>query len=83
MTSSSRTAGHVIRAGAIYPMTGEDEVLRSLALADGRIVSASKDPHGLDHLISSNTVVIDDPLLTVLPGLIDTHSPDICGSQHR
>jgi predicted amidohydrolase YtcJ len=67
-------ANHVIRAGAIYSMTSQNEVYRSLALRDGRIVALDKGAHGLDGLISQSTIVVDDPALTVLPGFIDTHT---------
>jgi predicted amidohydrolase YtcJ len=69
-----RLADMVIRAGAIYPMTPDANVYRSVALRDGVIVETGSSPHDLDELISDGTRVIDDPTLTVLPAFNDTHN---------
>jgi hypothetical protein len=68
------TADRVVRAGAIYSMTGPDHVFRSLAIRDGRIAAIGKAATGLDALIGPTTCVLDVPSLTILPGFIDTHT---------
>jgi predicted amidohydrolase YtcJ len=70
----SRLADQVIRAGAIYSMAEDRAVYRAIALRDEWIVAVSDDPHGLDALITSGTHVVDDPGLTLLPALYDTHN---------
>ena len=67
-------ADTIIRAGAIYSMAGDRAVYRAIALHDEWIVAVSDDPHGLDGLVSSGTRVLDDPTLTLLPALYDTHN---------
>jgi predicted amidohydrolase YtcJ len=68
-----RLADIVIRAGAIYSMAADRAVYRAIALRDEWIVAVSHDPHGLDGLVTSGTRVVDDPALTLLPALYDTH----------
>lgn len=68
------TADRVIRAGAIYPMTGPGVALRSIAIRSGRIMAVGKAPGDLDAHIGPTTCVLDAPSLTVLPGFIDTHT---------
>jgi predicted amidohydrolase YtcJ len=72
-TGGPRLADTVIRAGAIYSMAGARAVHRAVAVRDEWIVAVSDDPHGLDGLITAGTQVVDDPGLTVLPALDDTH----------
>lgn len=67
-------ADQVIRAGAIYSMAEDRAVYRAIALRDEWIIAISSDPRGLDALISSGTHVVDDPTLTLLPALYDTHN---------
>jgi predicted amidohydrolase YtcJ len=69
-----RRADQVIRAGAIYSMAADRAVYRAIALRDEWIVAVSSDPHGLDGLISSGTHIVDDPTLTLMPALYDTHN---------
>jgi predicted amidohydrolase YtcJ len=73
-TDTPRLADQVIRVGAIYSMAEDRAVYRAIALRDEWIVAVSGDPHGLDGLISSGTHVVDDPGLTLLPALYDTHN---------
>lgn len=89
MTSSSLPAGAsptladlVIRAGAIYAMTEDRKCFRSLAIRGEWIVAASEDPHGLDSLISAGTRVLDNPELTLLPAVEDTHNHLILAAQN-
>ena len=64
----------LIRAGAIYSMARDRGVYRSIVLRGGRIVALSSGPNGLDGLISSDTRIVDDASLTLLPAFIDTHN---------
>jgi predicted amidohydrolase YtcJ len=64
----------VIRAGAVYSMAANRSVYRAVALRDEWIVAVSADPHGLDGLVSSDTRVIDEPGLTILPTFDDDHN---------
>jgi predicted amidohydrolase YtcJ len=64
----------VIRAGRIYTMATAESVQRALATRDGLIVAMSDTPDGLDRLVSSQTRVVDDPALTILPAFNDTHN---------
>ncbi len=73
-TSGPRLADLIIRAGTIYSMADDRAVYRAIAVRDEWIVAVSDDPHGLDGLMLSGTQVVDDPGLTVLPALYDTHN---------
>jgi predicted amidohydrolase YtcJ len=64
----------VIRAGAIHTMAQGPAEMRSIAIGGGKILSVGQAVHDLDGLIGSQTQVIDDPSLTLLPGFIDTHT---------
>jgi predicted amidohydrolase YtcJ len=57
----------------VYSMAADRAVYRAIAVRDERIVAVSEDPHGLDGLIMLGTQVVDDPGLTLLPALYDTH----------
>ncbi len=72
----------VIRAGAIYSMAEDRICFRALAIRDEWIVAASEEPHGLDGLISAETLVLDDPGLTLLPALEDTHNHFLLAAQN-
>jgi predicted amidohydrolase YtcJ len=63
----------VLRAGAVYSMAADRNIYRAIALRDEWIVAVSADPHGIDGLISSDTWVIDEPGLTILP-TFDVHA---------
>jgi predicted amidohydrolase YtcJ len=63
----------LVKAGRIYAMDERHSTLRSLAVRDGWIVAASDEPDGLNSLASSDTAVLDDPELTVLPAFFDIH----------
>ncbi|HLZ59551.1 MAG TPA: amidohydrolase, partial [Ktedonosporobacter sp.] len=80
--SLPRLADLIIRAGAIYAMTPERQVFRAIAVRDEWIVAVSEDPHGLDSLISEQTRVLDEPGLTLLPALEDTHNHFILAAQN-
>src|SRR5215472_5811055 len=71
--AAPRLADRVIRAGVIYSMAEDRAVYCAIALRDERIVAVSADPRGLDGLITTGTQVVDDPTLTLLPALCDSH----------
>jgi len=75
-------ADQVIRAGAIYSMAADRSIYRAIALRDEWIVAVSEDPHGLDGLISTDTRVIDEPGLTILPAFDDDHSHFILAAEN-
>jgi hypothetical protein len=62
---------YLIRAGAIYAMTGE--TYRSLGVRGAEIVAVSAEPGGLDDLAGTGTVTVDAGDLTVLPAFADSH----------
>jgi predicted amidohydrolase YtcJ len=68
----------VVKVGAIHPMTARNETdarrYRAMAVQGGRIVALTAEPDGVDALIGKDTVVIDDPELTVMPTFDDTHT---------
>src|SRR6516225_562848 len=72
--SVARLADTVIRAGAMYSMAADRKVYRAIALRDEWIVAVSEDPHGLDGLISTDTRVLDEPGLTIIPAFDDDHN---------
>lgn len=80
--SFPRLADLVIRGRAIYSMAADRAIYRALAIRDEWIVAASEDPHGLDGLITSETRIVDDPELTVLPAFDDTHNHFILAAQN-
>ena len=55
----------LIRAGAIYSVTGE--TYRSVGVRGAEIVAVSAEPGGLDDLAGQGTVAVDAGDLTVLP----------------
>ena len=61
----------LIRAGAIYSMTGE--VYRSVGLRGSEVAAVATEANGLDDLIGATTTVVDASDLTVLPAFIDSH----------
>lgn len=67
-------ADTVVRAKAVYDFSPANEDRRSIAIANGRIVKTSTEWDGCDGLIGTETEVISDPNLTVIPGLFDTHN---------
>ena len=73
-----RRADTVIKAGIIYSMAETREAdarsYRAMAVRNGRIVALTAEPDGADDLIGADTVVVDDPGLTVLPTCDDTHT---------
>jgi predicted amidohydrolase YtcJ len=72
-SDSPRLADLIIKAGRIYAIDERRSTFRSLAVREGRIVAASDEPDGLDALASSETAVLEDPELTVLPAFFDIH----------
>lgn len=79
---SVRLADSVIRAGAIYSMADDRKVYRAIAIRDEWIVAVSEDPHGLDGLISTETRVIDETGLTILPPFDDDHNHFILAAEN-
>jgi predicted amidohydrolase YtcJ len=67
-------ADQIIRAGAIYSMAEDRKVYRDIAMRDEWIVAVSEDPHGLDGLVTTDTFVVDDPGLSIIPAFDDTHN---------
>jgi len=61
----------LIRAGAIHSMTGD--TYRSVGLRGAEIAAVSPEPHGLDDLAGSGTLVVDGGDLTLLPAFADSH----------
>jgi predicted amidohydrolase YtcJ len=62
---------YLIRASAIYSMTGE--TYRSVGVRGPEIVAMSADLYGLDDLAGSGTTVVDAGDLTLLPAFADSH----------
>jgi predicted amidohydrolase YtcJ len=62
---------YLIRAGAVHSMTGE--TYRSVGVRGAEIVAVSAESDGLDDLAESDTVVVDDGELTLLPAFADSH----------
>jgi predicted amidohydrolase YtcJ len=55
-------------------MAEDRAIYRAIAVRGAWIVAVSANPHGLDQLIVPGwTRIVDDPALTVLPALYDTH----------
>jgi predicted amidohydrolase YtcJ len=73
-----RHADMVIKAGGIHSMAETREAdarrCKAMAIRDGQIVPLAPEPDGADDLIGADTVVVDDPGLTVLPTCDDTHT---------
>jgi predicted amidohydrolase YtcJ len=63
-------------------MAANRSVYRAVALRDEWTVAVSADPHGLDGLISSDTRVIDEPGLTILPTFDDDHNHFILAAEN-
>ena len=80
-SATVRLADSVIRAGAMYSMAADRSIYRAIALRDEWIIAVSADPHGLDGLISTDTRVIDEPGLTILPAFDDTHNHFILAAE--
>ncbi|HEX6554800.1 MAG TPA: amidohydrolase [Ktedonobacteraceae bacterium] len=80
--ATARLADSVIRAGAIYSMAAGRKVYRAIAIRDEWIVAVSEDPHGLDGLVSTDTSVIDEPGLTLLPPYDDDHNHFILAAEN-
>lgn len=70
----SLNAETVVKAKVIYDFSPQQEDQKSMAISKGKIVATSADRHGCDAYIGDGTKVIDDPNLTVIPGLFDTHN---------
>ena len=64
----------ILRADEIYSMSSNRTVYREVAIRDSKIVAVSEEAGQLKNLQGTDTNVIDNPRLTVFPGLIDTHS---------
>ncbi|WP_042381112.1 amidohydrolase [Streptacidiphilus melanogenes] len=64
----------LIRAEAVHTLVPGQAPQRALAVRGDRIAALSRDPNGLDHLVTARTVVQDLPGATVLPAFDDTHT---------
>ena len=64
----------LIRAGAIYSMSLDRSVYRSIAIQGDHIVALSVAADGLNKLIGRATRIVDDSSLTLLPAFSDTHN---------
>lgn len=73
----------VIRAGAIYSMSFDRAVYRSIAIQDDHIVALSVAADGLNKLIGPATRIVDDTSLTLLPAFIDTHNHLLEATRNR
>lgn len=73
----------LIRAGAIYSMAPDRAVYRSIVLRNDCIVALSPTPEGLDGLIASETRIVDDSSITLLPAFIDTHNHLLEATRNR
>ena len=62
---------YLIKAGTIHSMTGD--TYRSVGLRGAEIAAVSPEPHGLDDLAGSSTLVVDGGDLTLLPAFADSH----------
>jgi predicted amidohydrolase YtcJ len=63
-------------------MAADRSSYRAIALREEWIVAASADPHGLDGLISTDTKVLDEPGLTILPTFDDDHNHFILAAEN-
>ncbi len=68
-----RLADTVLKVGRVHSFDEGASQYRSLAIRDGVIVGASEQVDGLDALCVPGTKVLDQPELTVMPALFDTH----------
>lgn len=76
-----RFADVLIRAGAVHPFDGGENVHRSLALRGGEVLAVGRDAAELDGLVGPGTTIIDDPQLVVLPAFHDTHNHQLWTSR--
>ena len=71
-------ADMVIKAVTIHAMVSARETdacsYRAIAVRDGHILALTTEPDGADDLIAADTLVIDEPGLTILPTCDDTHT---------
>jgi hypothetical protein len=70
----SQPAEVLIRAARVHTLSPGLETARSLAIRGDSLIAVSAAPDGLDHLVTADTLVIDDSSLTVLPAFNDTHN---------
>jgi predicted amidohydrolase YtcJ len=73
----------LIRAGAIYSMSFDRAVYRSIAIHDNHIVALSAGADGLDKLIGPTTRIVEDSSLTLFPAFIDTHNHLLEATRNR
>jgi len=73
----------LIRAGAIYSMSFDRAVYRSIAIQGDHIVALSVAADGLNKLIGPATRIVDDSSLTLLPAFIDTHNHLLEATRNR
>ncbi|MGO8946337.1 MAG: hypothetical protein ACLQUY_01480 [Ktedonobacterales bacterium] len=71
--SSPVLADLEMRTRTIYSRAEDWKRFQAVEIRNDWIVAASEDRHGLDGLINAGTRVLDDPKLTLLPALEDTH----------
>jgi predicted amidohydrolase YtcJ len=62
---------YLFKAGAVHSMTGA--TYRSVGVRGNEIVAASTERNELDDLVGSETRVVDDGELTLLPAFADSH----------
>src|SRR5215831_14545162 len=74
MNCSPLSADLLIRAGHIYTMSPVNAPQRAIAMRGDSILATSSVRNDLDALASTETRIIDDPDLTVLPAFNDTHN---------
>src|SRR5215831_1395843 len=74
MNCSPLSADLLIRAGHIYTMSPVNAPQRAIAMRGDSILATSSVRDDLDALATTETRIIDDPTLTVLPAFNDTHN---------
>lgn len=70
----SHKADTVIVAGRVHDFRSDDRVGRVLALRGGEVVASANELDEVQALIGTETKVVNDPSLTLLPGYFDTHN---------
>ena len=74
MNCSPLSADLLIRAGHIYTMSPVNAPQRAIAMRGDSILATSSVRNDLDALATTETRIIDDPTLTVLPAFNDAAS---------
>lgn len=63
----------VLKNGSVYSVDPDRNWAQAIAIADGKIIFVGTND-GLEHYISSDTIVIDLDGKMVLPGFVDAHA---------